>query len=184
MLGKDVELQPEEEIEAQEEFNLEEQDYDSLKRKVETLFAQKKHWREKAKAFEAEKQKLEDELKRREPSLKADNDESESSPEQKFDIGLVETKVDLRLSGFSPEEIRYMEAYAKGKGISLAEASKDPFVIAGVEKLREKQRSVDATPSPSSSGGLSFRGKSFAEMSREERKEAFEATKDKYSLGR
>lgn len=62
----------------------------------------------------------------------------------------VEEKVDLRLKGYTSEQIGEIEKYAKGAGISLSEAEKSPFIQSAVEAIRAKEKSVQNTPASSS----------------------------------
>lgn len=87
-----------------------------------------------------------------------------------------EAALDLRFDGYSKAEIAEISTYAKAKGISIAEARKSEFVQAGIEKLRAKDRSEDATPRPSGRVFVTPAGakKTFAEMTRDERKASFD----------
>ena len=62
----------------------------------------------------------------------------------------IEERVSLRLAGYNPDELVEIESYAKGKGISLSEAAKSPFIQKAVDGLRSEKRSTESTPSPSS----------------------------------
>jgi hypothetical protein len=134
------------------------------KKKLDTLFIQKQKFREKAETEKTAREKVEQEKIKLEERLKA-------SPPP--DYSIIETKVDLRLGGYSPEEISELEAYAKGKGISLKDAVATDFAKAAVERLREVKKSDDATPPPSKAG-FSFEGKTWKDMSKDERKKTWE----------
>lgn len=90
----------------------------------------------------------------------------------------VEEKVDLRMKGHSPEIIAEIEAYAKGRGVSLTEAEKSPFIQSAVEALKAKENSLNNTPSPSSKIPV-FNGKPITEVfktgSDAEKQAAFQA---------
>lgn len=75
----------------------------------------------------------------------------------------IDEKVNLRLAGYTPEHIEYMEKYARGAGISLAEAAKDPFVQKAVDGLKAAAKNEEATP-PSSPTGRIFNGKPVSEV--------------------
>lgn len=58
-------------------------------------------------------------------------------------------KVELRMAGHSPEEVREIETYAKGKGISLTEAAQAPFVKSAIESMRAAKKSDGVPMEPS-----------------------------------
>lgn len=62
-----------------------------------------------------------------------------------------EQRVELRMQGYSVEEIREMSAYAKGRGISLPEAEKSGFVKSAILQIRAEQKSKEAVLEPGSS---------------------------------
>lgn len=102
--------------------------------------------------------------------------------EQEFDPASlekrVEEKVNLRLSGYSPEQILEIERYAKGAQISLSEAAKSPFIAAAVEHQKAAEKSLSSTPAPSAKIPV-FNGKPVDEIfksgSDAEKQAAFEA---------
>jgi hypothetical protein len=96
---------------------------------------------ERLKKEEAERKKIEEELVKLKPSEEGKS----SQPEVPSDI---EDRVELRLQGYSNEEIAFIKRNAEGK--SLLEAIKDPFVEEGIKGLRAKKKAEQATPPPSS----------------------------------
>ena len=96
---------------------------------------------ERLKKIESEKKELEVKL--------AEKGETTGLDPAKFKQEIDE-KVDLRLAGFDSEHIEEIERYAKGAGLSLAEAAKSPFIVKAVEGLRAEKKSTDSTPAPSS----------------------------------
>jgi hypothetical protein len=60
-------------------------------------------------------------------------------------------KVELRMEGYSAEEVREIETYAKGRGIGLTEAKASPFVKAAIEAIRKDKQSASVPMEPSSS---------------------------------
>lgn len=103
-----------------------------------------------------------------------------SQPTRSADFDIEEV-VDLRVSGYSKEEIDHVKAFARGRGIkSLSEAVKDPFITAGIKAQRESKKREDATP-PSSGRHAPTRSgeKKFADMSEDERRARFEKLKSK-----
>jgi len=133
--------------------------------------------RNKASASEqnfARLKKLEREKKGPESKLpKGESNEFDSASLEKR----IEEKVDLRVAGHSSEEIAEIEAYAKGKGISLSEAAKSPFIMKAVEAIRSEKKSTDSTPAPTRVP--TFKGKPVEEIFKtgtpEEKQAAFEA---------
>ncbi len=75
----------------------------------------------------------------------------------------VNEKVDLRLAGYTPEMIEEIEAYAKGRNISLSEAAKAPFIQKAVDGLRAEKKGEDNTPAPSNKGPV-INGKPASEI--------------------
>lgn len=103
--------------------------------------------RKKAEASEqnfARLKKAEAELKQLRSLKEGESKEFDSASLEKR----IEEKVDLRVAGHSPEEIAEIEAYAKGKGISLSEAAKSPFIVKAVDAFRSEKKSIESTPSP------------------------------------
>lgn len=97
----------------------------------------------------------------------------------------LEEILNIRMDGHSRDEVEYMKAVAKHQGKKLTEVVNDPFIRAGVEGLRSKNKSQSATPSPSSRPNMSSssKGKTFAEMSEDERKTNFDKVRSKFSGG-
>lgn len=118
-------------------------DAELLKEKNKKLYA-------RAKTAEEEARKYKDRLAAYEAKLqKLANQPAEktSSPAVPFDE--IEDRVDLRLKGFTREEISYVESYAKGQGKKLREVAEDPFVLSGIDGLRAKAKVAQAIPPPS-----------------------------------
>lgn len=85
--------------------------------------------------------------------------------------------LDLRFEGFSKTEIQKIAGYAKANGMTIEQAKKDEFVMAGIEKMRSANRSDEATPRPSGRVFVTPTGekKPFSAMTRDERKHAWES---------
>jgi hypothetical protein len=109
---------------------------------------------ERLKKIEAEKKELEEKLAGGE------------SPKT-FDSGAlkkeIDEKVDLRLAGYTPEMIAEIDAYAKGRGISISEAAKSPFIKEAVDSLQAKAKVAENIPAPSNKGPV-IGGKSASEI--------------------
>lgn len=119
--------------------------------------------------------KAEEELKALKPKLQEEKVNSFDSDALRKEI---DAKVDLRLAGHSQEEIAEIEAYAKGKGLSLTEAAQSPFVKKAVDGIRAEKKSTENTPAPSSKIKV-FNGKPVDEIFKSgteaEKQSAFEA---------
>lgn len=72
-------------------------------------------------------------------------------------------------NGLSPEETDKVFAITQKPS---KETLKDPFIKAGLEAIRAEKRVAEATPSPSGRG-IKHNGKSFKEMTPEEREQFF-----------
>lgn len=121
---------------------------ESVKQTLQTEIARKKHWREKFQKKSEEATRVADELKKVQEKLQT----YEKPTEQKsVPSDEIEARVDLRLSGYSREEISYMETFAKGQGKKLTDVANDPFVTSGIEGLRVRAKAAAATPPPSQS---------------------------------
>lgn len=133
-----------------ETVSLKKEEFDNLK-KVADVSSQN---------FERLK-KLEEENK----ELKEKNGASAPSVDAKF----IDDKVDLRLEGYSHDEINEISVIAKAKNISLKEAKDLPFVKSAIAGMRAETKSKDNTPSPSNRGAPVYQGKSYAEVITDEK---------------
>jgi hypothetical protein len=61
----------------------------------------------------------------------------------------VEERVDLRMAGYSNDEINEIAVIAKAKKISFQDAAKLPIVAKGIESLRKEKQATDLTPGAS-----------------------------------
>lgn len=129
---------------------------EAVKQSLQTEIARKKHWREKAQKKSDEAAQLAEQLKKTQEELAGFK--KPATPESPKISDDIEDKVDLRLSGYSRDEIALMETYAKGRGQRLSEVKNDPFVISGIEGLRAKAKVAAATPPPSK-GSSTVKGK-------------------------
>lgn len=90
----------------------------------------------------------------------------------------IDERVNLRMAGFEPEIIEQIEKFARGAGMSLSEAAKQPFVQKAVDGLRSEKKQTETTPPPTSKSRI-FNGKSvddiFKTGSEAEKQAAWEA---------
>lgn len=93
-------------------------------------------------------------LLKKERSNKAKLPEKDVIP-KKIDIesrlSEQEQRVELRMMGYSVDEIREIEAVAKGKNIQLLEAEKSPFVKSAITQIRAEMKSKEAVLEPGNS---------------------------------
>lgn len=66
----------------------------------------------------------------------------------------VEHKVELRIAGYTAEDIKDIEVFAKGAGLNIREASEHPFVKSAIEARRTAAKVEANTPSPSHSSPM------------------------------
>lgn len=134
-----------------------------LEERNKQLYARAKKAEDKAKLYETERE-------RTRPSY-SDND--------------VEEIVHLRTDGYSREEVEMLKVFAKGKGASLSEVAKDPFIKRAIEANRGQVQTEQATPAPSSRPvtsqiGAANNQKAWAEMSTDERRSNFDNFKQRF----
>lgn len=158
-----------------------EEDFD-LEEEEDTSEEQEKDWEAEAKKFKAiatrYKKKVEEKKEEPPKEVKPDLIEKEK-PKEDSRLDIVEQKVELRMEGYSTEEVDDILAYARAKNISVTEAKKAPLIQKGIEAIRQERKSADETPEPSHRSPV-YKGKTFAEvvssdMSPEEKQSAFEA---------
>ena len=104
-------------------------------KKVNTLEAQKEHWRKKATQPKPEEKKEAEINKPNEPT-----------------IGLTREEAILIAKGVPDEIINQASLVAKAKGVSLSEAMKDPLIEAYSEKIIAEEKKGKAQLGPATSG--------------------------------
>lgn len=97
-------------------------------------------------------------------------------------LDLMEQMVDLRMEGYSKEEIDFIKQNTP-VGTPLKESTENPFVKAAIDGIRAESSTQEAIPEPSA-GTVVLDGKTFNEVvsgdsSPEEKQRAFEALKQK-----
>lgn len=97
-------------------------------------------------------------------------------------LSLMEQMVELRLEGYSKEEIDFIKQNTP-KGSPLKESADNPFVKAAIDGRRAESSTQDAIPEPSA-GTIVFDNKTYDDVikgdsSPEEKQRAFEALKQK-----
>jgi len=101
----------------------------------------------------------------------------------------VEQKVELRMSGYSREEIAFAEKLAKGSGMKLSEIINDSYFKKAIEGSRAENKASANTPEPSSRTAT-FKGRPASEIftdpkaSKEEKQAAFNAVMSKKGLNK
>lgn len=132
-------------------------------------------WKQKAAELEAKNKRLFARIKKdKEPAktIKKPTEEVGDTGTRLSKLELLEQKRQYAWEHqLSPEETdKVFTLVAKPSKETL----EDPFIKAGLTAIRSAKRVANATPSPSGRSSA-FNGKSFKEMSEDERKKAFEA---------
>lgn len=160
-----------------EENELTEDEFELLDEKaqktIQSLQAQKDHWRNKAnKKPEAEPSQLTEEKPEQAP---------QGEPDVKRLLEEQDERVDLRLQGYNVDEINFASRN-RVEGQSLSEAIQSNFVAAGIEATRAKAKAESGTLAPTNRP-VKVNGKTFQEIVRdgtsEEKQKAFEAMQAK-----
>jgi hypothetical protein len=140
----------------------------AMQKHLATLQAQKSHWRTKA-------QKAATAPVAPAPINNASRPEERSDTLQ-ADVERLKQSDEKRSFGhrhtLSPEETDNVFAAAQGMGIKPDDALNHPFVKSGLEAMRTEARNASNTPS-SSNRSPRVEGKTFDEMSDDERKNNF-----------
>lgn len=127
------------EINLDEEYSQEE-DAEALRKEVETLKAQKEHWRKKA----------------TQPIQKTE--QPKETPVLSEEV--IEVKI-LKSQGLSDDLITQLKKIAKVNETGLIEAQADPYFVAFKEKLEEDQKKARASLGASKGSGQVKKGKDF-----------------------
>ena len=128
-----------------------------------SLQAQKEHWRNKAKELQG----------------KLDAQGSKTpKPETDDVLSVAKDYARLIANNYTDEEIAFLERN-QSKGQSILEVAKDPFVKGGIDTLRADNKVEQAMPNPSS-GSVKVGKKTWADMSKDERRKNFEAHKTEW----
>lgn len=92
-----------------------------------------------------------------------DDTKEDEEPQAKPKRDDIEERVELRLRGYSKDEITDISAIAKAKKISLLEASELPLVSKGIQALRTDKKVVEQSPAPSNRIAV-YKGKTYKEV--------------------
>jgi len=116
---------------------------EKVRNKIVSEREQKKHWRDKAQTSDNDESADND----------SENDETDESPDVS-DVNDRITKLEqnqkLARDGYSDDEIAEARAYAQGKDMDVTEAIETEFVQSAIQTMREKNKSQETTPGPSS----------------------------------
>lgn len=155
-----------EEIFDEKDLDGDAQGEDALKKGQQELEEKNRRLYARAKKAEEEARKLKQKL--------GESLEDQDAPTRKTEDHDLEEFVELRVAGYTKDEIEKMRQIAKGSGRSLAEVEKDPFVQAGITGLRNQKSTDDSTPPPSSKVPPITKKKiDWASMTEEERRKNF-----------
>lgn len=163
-----------------EDVGFEENELESLdeetKKKIQTLEAQKRHWREKAQKSTQEQtqQKSEEEPPKQAPQKKEGQTVTKEKGESEEDLAERMKKLELSEQkrqfghehGLSPQEVDKVFQINPNPD---KETLEDPFVKAGLQAIRSQNRTEQNTPSPSGSSPSVRPSKPLNEMTPQER---------------
>lgn len=146
----------------------------ALKKGVQTLSAQKKHWRDEAIDPVTGKKWKEIAAQRTIITPQKPPEPTGSDPEMGKRVASLEQVEEKRQFGhehnLSPEETDRVFIFAQGAGKKPAEVLKDPFIESGLKSMRSANRSSSATPRPSNRNPI-VGDKKFADLSDAERRD-------------
>lgn len=141
-------------------------------KKVDSLFAQKKHWRDKhgktAKDFEDYKKANPVKSETVEPEAGDKPPKKKNDKEENADLRAENQEINLRLDNpeLSRAQIKDAVAFAKVRGVKTQEFIKSDTFQAILKADKEKKEAENSTPEPSNrsgGGGSKFTGKETAE---------------------
>jgi inner membrane protein involved in colicin E2 resistance len=153
---------------------------EQLKQDLQTTIAKKKAWREKA--IDPSTQKSYKELYESIKTQKTDDTvtkkETVEVPDDiRNDINTLKEESQKRIFQFanklSPSQVDEVFAYAKGMGLQPKDALDKPFIKKVLEQLSSDEEASNASLSPSRRAPAQIGGKTFKDMTPDERKNAF-----------
>lgn len=152
---------------------------EETQKKIQTLNAQRTHWRDKEKKSTAALQQREEENKLLQEKLAQFEAPQETEKQQT----ILDAREYARLlnQNYSEEEIDSIEIMMKATGKPLTEVVSMPFVKSGVEGLRAQKKVEQATPSPTPAS-RKVRWEEISKMKPEER--ASKLNFDAWNAGR
>ena len=134
------------------------------KNDVATLTAQRAKWKQKAGELQGK--------------LDALGESKTPKPATDDVLSVAKDYARLIANNYTDEEIAFLERN-QSKGQSILEVAKDPFVKGGIDTLRADNKVEQAMPNPSS-GSVKVDKKTWADMSKDERRKNFEAHKTEW----
>jgi hypothetical protein len=153
---------------------------EKLKEDLKTTIAKKKAWRDKAIDPESKKsyKDLYESIKTQKPNETQPKKETVDVPDDiRNDINSLKEESQKRVfqhaNKLSPSQVDEVFAYAKGMGIEPKVALEKPFIKKVLEQMTDDNDASNASLSPSRRAPVQVGGKTFAQMTPEERKSAF-----------
>jgi hypothetical protein len=146
---------------------------------IQTLTAQKAHYREKSLKSSEENMLLKQEIEK----LKKGNESvtpQTSTPPKEDELTSV---LQLQAQGYTQAEILKLRDYSKLMNKPISEVAEDGLIKAGLEAERAKTRVENQTPAPSNRS-VSIEGKTWKDMNEEERKSNFGKLTERLSRGK
>ncbi|MCK9319383.1 hypothetical protein [Methanoculleus sp.] len=155
---------------------------EKFKSELQTTIAKKKAWREKA--IDPESKKSYKELYESIKNNKATETPTEVKKEVSnvpdtvvADVQMLKMEAQKRTFQYanklSPEQVDHIFAYAKGMGIEPKEALDKPFIKKVINEISNDEEASNASLAPSRRAPMQVSGKTFAQMTPEERKANF-----------
>lgn len=154
---------------------------EKFKQELATTIAKKKAWREKA--IDPESKKSYKELYESIKNNKASEPVVEQKKETQVPDDIINDVMTLKeeaskrtfqyANKLSPEQVDHVFAYAKGMGITPKEALDNPFITKVINQMKNDEEASNATLAPSRRAPFQASGKTFAQMTPEERKANF-----------
>lgn len=157
-----------EERENSEETQKSEEELDA-----KTLLAQKEYQREKRGEAESELKEARAEIAELKKQAPEEEREAKSQIDSNDPIEMLKTV--KALQDYSSEELGEIRDYARGKGISLAEAAESDFVQGAISHSRSQVEAENKVPG-TTKRGKTKKGIDFDSMSEEERTENWQET--------
>ena len=170
-------------------INVDENIDETFKKELHQTIAKKKAWREKAIDPESKKsyKELYESVKAQKPNetkevVETKKVDTTAVPESVLsDIASLKTESQKRVfqhaNNLSPTQVDEVFAYAKGMNIEPKIAMEKPFIKNVLDQMTADDNASNATLRPSRKAPLQSGGKSFKDMTTEERKEMFNRKK-------
>ena len=154
---------------------------EKLKKDLLTTIAKKKAWREKAidsKSGKTFKELYEESIKQApETIVEKKKETTEGTDELQKDVTYLKEESQKRVfqhaNKLTPDQVNEVFAYAKGSGIEPKDALEKTFMKNVLKQMVTDEENANASLPPSRRAPIQVGGKSFKDMTPEQRKKAF-----------